>query len=108
MNSDSVKTENDAVDDGEKKESDVDEEWRLKRKLLKCWWREKKECCWWRGSRRSHGGWLIVESLMAESLSLRIQQNTKINVHPKLTASNMFTRFSIPGRFPLFARLTAS
>jgi hypothetical protein len=26
MNSDSVKTENDAVDDGEKKESDVDEE----------------------------------------------------------------------------------
>jgi hypothetical protein len=26
-----------------KKESAVDEEWRLERKLLKCWWREKKE-----------------------------------------------------------------
>jgi hypothetical protein len=43
MNSDSVKTEKDALDDGKKKESVVDEEWRLKRKLLKCWWREKKE-----------------------------------------------------------------
>ena len=44
MNNDSVKTEKDAVDDGEKKkESAVDEEWRLERKLLKCWWREKKE-----------------------------------------------------------------
>jgi len=43
MNNDSVKTEKDAVDDGGKKESAVDEEWRLERNLLKCWWPEKKE-----------------------------------------------------------------
>jgi len=43
MNSDSVKTKKDVDDDGKKKESTVDKEWRLKRKLLKCWWREKKE-----------------------------------------------------------------
>jgi len=73
MNNDSVKTEKDAVDDGEKK------------KGKRCWWKvktgekavevlmtgKKGECCWWRGSRRSHGGWLIVESLMGESLRLR-------------------------------------
>ena len=36
INSDSVKTEKDAVKDRKKKENIVDEERRLKRKLLKC------------------------------------------------------------------------
>jgi hypothetical protein len=40
MNTDSVKTEKDAVDDGKKKRC----WWRLKtEELLKCWWREKKD-----------------------------------------------------------------
>jgi hypothetical protein len=46
MNTDSVKTEKDAVDDGKKKKALLmkSEDWRVKtEELLKCWWREKKD-----------------------------------------------------------------